>query len=209
MSVNTQNLKMEINDLRKIAGSTQISKLNHLLDSILNDNSRAAGVVSRLRKLFLHGNTQFSRINISEILSEVLDLIKVEIAKNQIVIASNIEPNISLFGDSGQIQMVFLNAINNAIDALRNFEGPRKINLSLNQKDDRIIFKVSDSGPGFAPSILDSAFELFKTTKVDGMGVGLWLSRAIMENHNGSISIENSADGGAVLTLNFYLSKKS
>jgi C4-dicarboxylate-specific signal transduction histidine kinase len=173
----------------------------------LNDNSRAAGVVSRLRKLFLHGNTQFSRINISEISSEVLDLIKVEIAKNQIVIASDIEPNISLFGDSGQIQMVFLNAINNAIDALRDFEGPRKINLSLNQKDDRITFKISDSGPGFAPSILNSAFELFKTTKVDGMGVGLWLSRAIMENHNGSISIKNGADGGAVLTLNFYLSE--
>jgi PAS domain S-box-containing protein len=204
MSVNTQNLQMEIKELGELAPINQKLRLEELIQRIAKDNTRAAEVVTRLRKLFLRGEIQFTTVNLSEVLREVHQIIHGQIASNQIVLDMQIDQMLQVSGDMGQIQMVFLNAIQNAIDSLKDQAGVRKIFIKLIKNGDEICFEIIDSGSGFSQEMLSRGFELFHTSKSSGMGVGLWLSRAIMENHNGSLSIANHADGGAILRAYFY-----
>ena len=208
MSINTQMLKLELDELKESIDSDVVVKMQELSDQILKDNARAATVVTRLRKLFLQGGSEFLDVNLSEVLDDVCDMVSREIANNDITLRIITNKEVFIKGDLGQVEMVFLNAFNNAIDVLRNHQGPREIEVLLKYLNEEfILVKIQDTGPGFDPCILKKRFELFQTTKTQGMGVGLWLSRAIMENHNGAISVRNRSDRqGAELTLRFYRS---
>jgi C4-dicarboxylate-specific signal transduction histidine kinase len=106
-----------------------------------------------------------------------------------------------MLGDNGQIQMVILNALNNAIYALKEQSGPKQIYLRLNKNVNEIQIECQDSGPGFPVDFIKKGPGLFQTSKKEGMGVGLWLSKTIIENHNGTLRIENHQKGGALLCI--------
>ena len=161
-------------------------------------------MVARLRSLFTHGEDKFELFDLSMTINDIFSLLNSEFSNEKIVLNSKVEKNLIIYGDPSQIQMVIINALKNSIDSVKNTTNPRVVNFEALKIDDQTRVVISDSGSGFNDSILKSGFELFKTSKPNGMGVGMWLSRAIMENHNGSINATNNPEGGACITLIFY-----
>lgn len=99
--------------------------------------------------------------------------------------------------------MVVLNLLNNSIDSLESFDGMRSIVISSFTENEKINLSVADSGVGVPIESQEKIFELFLTTKNDGMGFGLWLSQAVMENHRGSLFIDKDYPKALDLSCNF------
>ncbi len=94
----------------------------------------------------------------------------------------------NLTGDKSQLQQVLLNLITNAIEAFPNtYVGVKKISVQTSLEDDQMVLTVADNGTGIAPEIEAVVFELLRTNKETGMGIGLWLSKTIIDSHQGSI----------------------
>ena len=103
-----------------------------------------------------------------------------------------------------------MNLITNANEAIsQDFSRRRNISIATQQLDNQILLKVSDSGSGIAPEIQANMFELFRSDKINGMGIGLWLSKAIVELHNGSIEFETSSQLGTCFTVMLPVTKVS
>jgi two-component system, NtrC family, nitrogen regulation sensor histidine kinase NtrY len=96
-----------------------------------------------------------------------------------------------------------LNLLNNAIDSLDTFDGKRSIVITSSQVDGTIELSVEDSGVGVPSELQERIFDLFRTTKNDGMGFGLWLSRAVMDNHRGGLFLDKNLSDGARFVLEF------
>jgi signal transduction histidine kinase len=159
------------------------------LEHILQDNERAAVVVSSLRKFFFKGSNEFSPIDMSGLVSAALRTLIPEARMRSVYLRVDIEPDLWILGDQNQIQMVTLNLINNAMDAVVGLSGDKNVFIHLFQREKTVVLEVSDNGPGILESQAASIFELFNTSKEKGMGMGLWLSRAIMDSHEGSIKL--------------------
>lgn len=114
--------------------------------------------------------------------------------------------NPTIYGDSIQLQQVFINIFNNAIDAIELAKPSlREITLTVKVDYKTVIVTIEDSGNGITPETLPVIFDLYKTTKNEGQGVGLWLCRTILDKHQATISANNSKSRGAVFTLQFPL----
>ncbi|MEI6182374.1 MAG: ATP-binding protein, partial [Polynucleobacter sp.] len=152
----------------------QLERCNELTHSILADSQRAGGVVARLRKLFVYGEEAFEEFDLSITINDVCKLLHKELIEHEVALEAIIPPGCKIKGDIGQIQMVVLNAINNAIEALQQLSENRKIMINLIHKDQQILIEFKDNGPGFPEEFLKKGPSLYQTTKKDGMGVGLW-----------------------------------
>jgi signal transduction histidine kinase len=159
------------------------------LEHILQDNERAAVVVSSLRKFFVKGSNEFVPINMSEMVSDAHRILMPEARLHGVGLNADIESDLWVMGDQNQLQMVTLNLMNNAMDAVASVSGEKNIFIHLFQQENRVMLEVSDNGPGIADGRVSTIFDLFNTTKEKGMGMGLWLSRAIMDSHEGSIKL--------------------
>ncbi|TDR30413.1 PAS domain-containing sensor histidine kinase [Hydromonas duriensis] len=202
ININTQSLEFEIDSIQK-SGLTP-SSMNSLKDisqGLIRSNRSLSKVIANLRNLFIMGRLEFEVFDFSQMVENICELVAREIRASEIEFCKQIKEKIHIYGDQGQLQMVVLNSINNAIDAVKNHKGLKKINLSLTEEDGRLCFEIQDSGVGFQQDSLQKAFELFHTTKANGMGIGLWLSRSIVENHNGTITLSNAPNGGAVVRI--------
>jgi C4-dicarboxylate-specific signal transduction histidine kinase len=104
-------------------------------------------------------------------------------------------------GDKVQLSQIVLNVYRNAIQAMSD-EKIRAINVSLEHDEQRVVLRVHDSGPGLSESLRDQVGHPFVTTKSDGLGVGLSISKTIAEMHSGSLTIANAVGGGALVELN-------
>lgn len=204
ISIHSELLRI---DLKEIAERHDLSELDHLTllaDQIFLATQKASLVVTRLRSLFTHGEDKFELFNLSIILNDIIGLMSGEIANEKIHLNLKVDDNLMIYGDVNQIQMVIINILKNSMEALRNISDQRIITVVAQAENGKTRVGIADNGPGFKDFILKSGFELFKTSKPNGMGVGMWLGRAIMENHNGSINATNNSGGGANTTLIFY-----
>jgi C4-dicarboxylate-specific signal transduction histidine kinase len=104
-------------------------------------------------------------------------------------------------GDKVQLSQIVLNVYRNALQAMEAGE-VRKIFVSLAHEDNRVVMRVHDSGPGLSDGIKNQVGQPFVTSKVDGLGVGLSISKTIAEMHSGSLTITNAVGGGALVELN-------
>lgn len=121
-----------------------------------------------------------------------------------------IAPNLpALFGDQVQLQQVVLNLLVNAIDALRNpSASERRIHVNVRASGDgAILFAVEDSGPGVPPSMASAIFEPFHSTKSDGLGMGLAISKSIIEHHGGTMWLDSARAHGARFTFSVPLAR--
>jgi C4-dicarboxylate-specific signal transduction histidine kinase len=110
-------------------------------------------------------------------------------------------PALCVWADESQLQMVVLNLLKNALDVLRGCPLPRKLSLQLVQEQQDVCLRVSDNGPGIALAQRQQVFQIFHSSKADGMGLGLWLSQSVAQNHGGSLSVVDSPLGGACFML--------
>ncbi|MBU3631661.1 PAS domain S-box protein [Polynucleobacter sp. AP-Melu-500A-A1] len=201
ISLNTELLDLEINALKDQLPANTQQKLDDLVKAILSDGKRAGGVVTRLRKLFVYGEDNYAVFNLSDLVGDITHILQNELIEHDITLNAQIVPHCEMYGDNGQIQMVVLNALNNAIYAIKEQALPKTIELKLSQTDEQICIECQDNGPGFPEDFIQKGPGIFQTSKKEGMGVGLWLSKTIVENHHGSLEIQNNVNGGAMLLI--------
>jgi signal transduction histidine kinase len=156
----------------------------------IRDGNRASDVIARLRSLFKKEEVVVEIIDLNEATREVIALSSGELRRNRVALQLDFAEDLPLVnGDRVQLQQVIMNLLRNAIDAMREVEDrPRQL-LIQTEKDggENVRLTVQDTGVGFAPANADQLFESFYSTKNDGMGIGLAISRSIIEAHHGLI----------------------
>lgn len=187
---------------RDLIESGQSSRSIASLDEISAQSGKLAELVHNLRRLFESRSHQFKRLNLQKITNEIIEIIKPTVESKKITLAIRYRSDPVIFGDGIQLQQVLINIFNNAIDALSLNEISRRIiEIEITEKNKEAIIIISDSGPGIDPTTLSSIFDLYNTSKDGGLGVGLWLSKTIMERHQGHITALNNDAGGAIFKL--------
>lgn len=168
------------------------------LDEIANQSSRLAELVQNLRRMFGSNSPAYAPIRLQQIIDEIIEIVNPRLDSKRITLARDYREDPLVYGDGIQLQQVLINVLNNAIDALASSStDPKAISISLSCNAEVATITIRDSGPGIDLASLPAIFDLYKTTKQGGLGVGLWLSKTIMENHNGSITAINGSTGGA------------
>ena len=193
--------------LRWLAGPTpNLEEARQSAALIIADGHRAGEIISRIRALAKKAPPRKDRVNINETILEVIALARSEVHRNHASLQTQLSSDVPLIlGDRIQLQQVILNLIINAIEAMSGIsEGPRKLQV-VTGKDELqgVVVTVRDSGPGLDPDILDHLFTAFYTTKPQGMGMGLAISRSIIEAHGGRLWATANKHRGA--TFQFTL----
>ena len=176
-----------------------------ILQNIVQDDKRAAGVITSLRSMLKREEREREPLNMNTVLDEVLNLFHSEAIVRNVTIERDFDRSLPpVLADKIQLQQVALNLVMNAAEAMS--ESPRehekrKIILRTQATDHGIQVAVRDFGPGIDPAKLDDIWQPFFTTKSTGLGMGLSVSRSIIQAHGGRISAENHPDGGAMFTF--------
>jgi PAS domain S-box-containing protein len=156
----------------------------------MRDGQRAADVISRLRALFNRKTPVSEAVDLNEATREVIALSQGDFQKSQVILRTELADDLqSVAADRVQLQQVILNLLRNAMDAMSTVDSrPREL-LVRTERDagDRVRLSVIDAGIGFDPQAKDKLFDAFYSTKDDGMGVGLSVSRSIIQNHQGQL----------------------
>jgi signal transduction histidine kinase len=173
------------------------TELQRLLGAVKSENQRAADIIVKLRKLFENRSDALSHFDLNQLIRDCVDLVTPRAREFEIQLQVSLAPRISLMGDQTQLQQVMLNLLNNATDALLDSPaGERTIRVATSTSDGWLLIKVEDNGIGIAEDSRESVFELFKSTKSEGMGVGLWLSNTVVNAHRGDIRFTSEVGKG-------------
>lgn len=184
------------------ADPAALPRVNEALDKASEQAIRAGQIIRRLRDFVSRGETERRLEAVPRLIDEAAALALVGGRENGITIRYDVRPNIPpVLVDRVQIQQVLVNLFLNAFDAM--LEAPRReLSISALQISDGMIeIDVADTGPGIAEDVADRLFQPFVTTKHTGMGVGLSISRTIIESHGGKLWVERNAEGGATFRL--------
>jgi PAS domain S-box-containing protein len=170
---------------------------------IVKDTTRAADIVNRVRQLFRRSPPAPEPLDLSELVREIVALVSIEASLHGIAIRTELDDRLpAVLGDRVQLQQMLLNLILNAIESTRGVTGPREVTLVTRaDAGGHVLVSVADTGeglPGVDPAAL---FEAFFTTKPDGTGMGLAISRSIVEAHSGQIRAEGNEAGGATFVV--------
>jgi PAS domain S-box-containing protein len=179
------------------ASNPNLDELRTAITEIANDGTRASAVISRIRGLLTKGTPRRTDVNVNPIIQAVIALLRNELSRNRISLRTDLAPNLPrVQGDAVQLQQVLINLIMNAVEAMRpSTERPRKLVIRSAKNADGVLVQVQDSGPGIEPELRDRIFEPFFTTKAEGTGMGLAISRSIIESHGGELSLAPASQG--------------
>jgi two-component system, NtrC family, sensor kinase len=181
-----------------------IGEVRQALNRMVNDSHRASQVFDNIRALFGSADRGYEPIDVNELVRGVLGSLQSELDDHGIDAAHDLASELPpITGHRGQLQEVLVNLIRNAIDAMHGDESNRRI-LQLRtgpHGGNRIFVAVEDSGPGIDPARLESIFDAFVTTKAQGMGLGLALSRMIIDRHAGQLSAVPAEPRGSIFRI--------
>jgi len=168
---------------------------------VIADGHRASEIIGRIRALAKKAPPRRDWVDINDTLREVLVVVQSEVQRHHVSLRARLLEGLpAVWGDRIQLQQVMLNLLANAIDAMSwGGEGPRELSVETarGESAEMVLITVRDSGPGFAPQHLDRLFDAFYTTKPDGLGMGLAISRLIVESHGGRLWATGNAPTGA------------
>jgi PAS domain S-box-containing protein len=170
----------------------------------IRDGHRASEVISRLRALFSKREFTLESLDLNEAIQEVIALSRSDLQRNRVVLQSELADDLpSVSGDRIQLQQVILNLLRNASDAMVDvYDRPRQLMIRTEREDgDRVHVSVRDAGVGIDAQSMIKLFDAFYTTKSDGMGIGLSISRSIIERHHGRLWAEPNDGPGATFSL--------
>ena len=188
-----------------IHGSDNPKSINSL-DNIGSQINRLSVLVKNLRQLFKTQNSQLSAVDLVSITDELLEILDFNIQSTKIVLTKNYQSNPTIEADPIQLQQVLINLLNNAFESILEANLPTKeIIITITQDDKNAIVIIQDSGKGIKKELLPVIFDLYKSSKIDGLGIGLWLSKTILDSHKGTISAYNNPTGGASFTITIPL----
>jgi PAS domain S-box-containing protein len=170
----------------------------------IRDGNRASDVITRLRTLYSKKEPLPELMDLNEATREVTALSLTELERSSVILRYELADDLPpLVGDRIQLQQVILNLLRNAVDAMRTIDDRPKELLIRTERDggNRVRLSVKDSGAGFTPQTADKIFEAFYTTKTDGMGIGLSVSRSIVEAHQGLLWATPNDGPGATFSF--------
>ena len=177
-----------------------LDEVQDALACIARDGMRASEVIRGLRALARKSAPQLTRLDIDDVIREVLALARGELVRHDVVLRTELGSDERLvLGDHVQLQQVLLNLVMNGVEAMRETERTRELSVSstLAEPGSSVLVAVRDTGTGFDPAVADRMFQPFFTTKPDGTGMGLTICRSIVEAHGGRLWVSPRAPHGA------------
>jgi PAS domain S-box-containing protein len=189
--------------LRWLAGDKpRIGRARQALTRIARDGSRAGEVIARIRALVRRADAERNPLDLNLLIEDVIALLKTELRKNKIVVRTGLAEKLpSVWGDRVQLQQVLLNLIINAIEAMSAMTRQRLLYIATMSDSGGVSVSVKDRGVGLDNEALERVFEPFYTTKPQGMGIGLAISRSIVETHGGLLWATRNRGPGATFKL--------
>jgi PAS domain S-box-containing protein len=182
-----------------------LHRVRDSLDAIVKDGHRAGDVIQRIRQLTTKGELQKASLDINGLIREVMPLLRSELQRHHVAARVDLaETALHVLADPVQLQQVIINLVMNAIEAMASIEDrPREVVIRSRRSADEVVVTVSDAGVGIDPRTVDQLFTAFFSTKSGGMGMGLSISRSIIEAHGGRFGATANVDHGA--TFHFAL----
>ncbi len=176
---------------------------------VVKDVTRASEIVSRVRVLFKKGTAQRELVDMNRVIREMVALTRSEATQHSTSIGAELAPDLpQVMGDRVQLQQVLMNLMVNGIDAMNDARQTRELTIKSQRADhEHIQISVSDTGVGLPSDQSDQIFNAFFTTKPHGTGMGLRISRSIIESHGGRLWAENNSARGS--TFHFTLPNKA
>ena len=188
--------------LRWLGGaSPNLTEARQAVDRIIKDSYRASAVISRVRTLVKKTPARNDLVDLNDVILEVLALAESEARRNHVLLKQQLAGDLPfVHGDRVQLQQVILNLIINGLESIaKSKNGSRELSISSTKDEaNNVVVAVRDSGDGLDPANLERVFDAFFTTKADGMGMGLAISRTIIESHGGRLWATTNAPKGAV-----------
>jgi PAS domain S-box-containing protein len=180
-----------------------LDRLRAAVTKIVRDAHRADEIINRIRSQFETGALHRELVDVNEVIRETVALLHGEAARHLISIRLELSPHVSrIIGDPVQLQQVMMNLIVNGIEAMKKVVGVRELLIRTQCNDDGgVLVSVSDTGVGFPSPMAEQIFEPFYTTKPHGTGMGLRISRTIVESHQGRLWAESAPGHGATFHL--------
>jgi PAS domain S-box-containing protein len=182
-----------------------IGEARESAERMVNAVTRAADIISRLRQLFKKGAPQTSLVDVSEVIQEMVVLLRSEASRHSVLILTELSEVLPrVVADRVQLQQVLMNLMLNGIEAMQDTKSGGQLTIrSLRGEGGQALISVSDTGKGLPPDRADQIFNAFFSTKAQGTGMGLSISRSIIESHGGRLWATSNSGRGA--TLNFTL----
>jgi signal transduction histidine kinase len=170
---------------------------------IVKDGTRAAEIISRTRLLFKKGSPERELVDVNDVIREMIILLRGETARYNILVGMNLAADLpQVMADRVQLQQVFMNLMMNAIDAMKNVDGTRELDIkSQRAENEQLLLSVSDTGVGLPAQQTDQIFNAFFTTKAHGTGMGLSICRSIVESHDGRLWATANPERGATFHI--------
>jgi C4-dicarboxylate-specific signal transduction histidine kinase len=186
------------------AGTPNLEEARAAVTRIVKDGTRAAEIIKRIRLLFKKGTLQRELVNVNEVIREMIVLLRGEATRYSVSFRTGLAADLpQVMGDRVQLQQVLMNLMLNGIEAMKDVEGTRELVVkSQREENEHILVSVSDTGVGLPPHQADEIFKAFFTTKAQGTGMGLSISRSIVESHGGRLWAGDNSPRGA----SFYIS---
>ncbi|HEY4817778.1 MAG TPA: MEDS domain-containing protein [Candidatus Acidoferrum sp.] len=184
-----------------------VAEASEAASRLVNDVTRASDIIARISLLFQKGALQRELVDVNELVREMIVLLRNEANRYSISIRTELAENVpEIMADRVQLQQVFMNLMLNGIDAMKNMKKTTEggeLTIKSEAGDGQLLISVSDTGVGLPPEQADQIFRAFFTTKDNGTGMGLPISRSIIESHGGRLWVTGNSGPGA--TFQFSL----
>jgi signal transduction histidine kinase len=186
-----------------LAGPDRAHEVAACLDDIVSDAQRAGEVVRRIRGHLRREDVEPVRVDVSAVIRDAIHLVEMDARDRGVTLSVVVAPGLPpVSGDDVQLVQVVLNLVVNALDALEQMsEERRRVEVTAEPVSDTVQIRVADTGPGIPPAQMEGVFAPFFTTKRAGLGMGLAITRSIVEAHGGSIGASPAPGGGTVFTV--------
>ena len=181
-----------------------VSEARETASRVVTDVTRAAEIISRISLLFKKGALQRELVDVNELIREMIVLLRSEANRYSISIRIELAEDLpKVMADRVQLQQVFMNLMLNSIDAMKGTPGGGDLTIKSEAGDGQLLISVCDTGMGLLPDKAEQIFQAFFTTKESGTGMGLPISRSIIESHGGRLWAAGASGRGA--TFHFTL----
>jgi PAS domain S-box-containing protein len=197
-------LNAEAGELLLQRPNPDLEEVRQILADIHRDDHRAAEVIDRLRSLLKHRKLDFSPVSVDGLLQDVASLLRSDAIARNVTLEYSSDPGLPLVrGDKVHLSQVLINLAMNAMDAVAEQPASRRrvVLRARGAEPGWVEISVTDSGPGVPENLLKKVFDPFFTTKAAGMGMGLSVSRTIVDSHGGRLWVENGVGGGATFLV--------
>lgn len=173
-----------------------------IIQQLKSASNRIEAVIRRVLDFSRPSELKMVPVNVNRMIDESIELCATTLRKGEIEITKSQAVDIpECLADPSSLHQVLVNLLTNAIGTLRNWDGPKRLEVSSAANGNRLLIKVADSGPGIPAHLSDRVFEPFFTTQKDGLGIGLSICHRIVSDHGGALKVAPSRWGGAEFTI--------